>query len=388
MRIPPTSFGFTLLLGALAGLPALSIDMALPALLLIAAEFGATSSQTALTLSLFMGGFGAAQLVLGPLSDRIGRRPVLLAALLLYTLGGVASAGASSIAMLLIARCVQGAGAAGGTVLAFAVIRDLFEGEALRARLSTVSLVFSLAPVIAPTMGGLVLRFDGWQSIFIVLSVTGMALLIAVALGLPESRHPGPPARNTAILRERRTLAYGIVGALNLGNVFAFVAGSAPVLLGIYGLDITTFGLVFAVITVGVVAGAAINRVAASRNLHPAWPLGLGLAVAAAASIASSILGQFGVIPLPVLVPLLLLVTMSRGLVSPNVTHAALEHVPHIAGAAAALIGSMQMLTGALAGFIVGLMIDRYGASGLCYTMTAFGVPALIAWIYVERTYR
>lgn len=388
MRIHPTSLGFTLLLGALAGLPALSIDMGLPALPLISTHFGTTLSVTALTLSLFMVGFGAAQLVIGPLSDRIGRRPVLLAALALYSLGGAASAGASSMAMLIVARCLQGAGAAGGTVLAFAIIRDLFDGEAARVRLSTISMVFSLAPVIAPTLGGLVLRFDGWQSIFVVLSATGLTLLLAVGFGLPESRRRAPPASNTAILRQPRTIAYGIVGALNLGNVFAFVAGSAHVLLDIYGLDTATFGLVFAIITIGVVAGAAINRVAAEWQLHPAWPLGLGLAAAAAAAVAGSVLSQFGMIPLPILVPLLFLTTLSRGLVSPNVTHAALERVPHMAGAASALIGSMQMLTGAIAGLVVGLMIDRYGACGLCYTMAAFGVPALIAWIYVERKYR
>ena len=189
MRIHSTSLGFTLLLGALAGLPALSIDMGLPALPLISTHFGTTSSVTALTLSLFMAGFGAAQLVIGPLSDRIGRRPVLLVALALYTLGGAASAGASSMAMLIVARCLQGAGAAGGTVLAFAIIRDLFDGDAARVRLSTISMVFSLAPVIAPTLGGLVLRFDGWQSIFVVLSATGLVLLLAVGFGLPESIH-------------------------------------------------------------------------------------------------------------------------------------------------------------------------------------------------------
>ena len=388
MRIHPTSFGFTLLLGALAGLPALSIDMGLPALPLVAAEFHASAAQVALTLSLFMLGFGLAQLVIGPLSDRIGRRPVLLWSLAIYALAGAASAAAPSVPALLIARGLQGAGAAGGTVLAFAIVRDLFEGEAARARLSTISMVFSLAPVIAPSLGALMLNADGWRAIFGLLSVTGIALVFAVTLGLPETRRAAPPARHTAILREGRTVAYGIVGALNLAAVFCFVAGAPLVLLGIYGLTPTQFALVFATITAGVIGGAAINRMAVSRRLHPAWPLGLGLGGAAVAGVLGSLFMTGGLIPLPALVPLMLLITLSRGLVSPNVTHAALERVPHMAGAASALIGSMQMLTGAFAGLVCGLMIGRYGAAGMCYTMAAFGIPALLAWIHVERAYR
>jgi DHA1 family bicyclomycin/chloramphenicol resistance-like MFS transporter len=388
MRILPHSFAFTLLLGALAGLPALSIDMGLPSLPLVAAEFGASSTEVAATLSLFMLGFGAAQLVIGPLSDRIGRRPVLLGALALYTLAGAASMMAPSVPALLVARCAQGAGAAGGTVLAFAIIRDLFEGDAARARLSTVSMVFSLAPVVAPSLGALMLSLDGWRSVFALLCFTGLVLFIAVAIGLEESRRLAPPRRHTAILRERRTVAYGVVGALNLGNVFAFVIGSPLVLLGTYGLDTISFALVFALVTAGVIAGAGINRVAAMRGMHPAWPLGLGLAGAALAGVAAATLEWFGGLPLWLLVPLLVLITLSRGLVSPNVTHAALERVPHMAGAASALIGSMQMLTGAFAGLIVGVMFGRFGAGGLFLTMAAFGVPALIAWIYVERRYR
>lgn len=388
MRISPHSFGFTLLLGALAGLPALSIDMGLPSLPLVAAEFGASATEVALTLSLFMLGFGTAQLVIGPLSDRIGRRPVLLGALGLYTLAGAACLLAQSVPALLVARCAQGAGAAGGTVLAFAIIRDLFDSDAARARLSTVSMVFSLAPVIAPSLGALMLLADGWRAVFGLLCATGFVLFLAVAFGLDETRRHAPPRRHTAILREPRTIAYGVVGALNLGNVFVFVAGSPLVLLGTYGLDTATFGLVFAVVTAGVIAGAGINRIAASRRLHPAWPLGLGLGGAAFAGLLASWLSLSGPVPLWGLVPLLVLVTLSRGLVSPNVTHAALERVPHMAGAASALIGSMQMLTGALAGLIVGVMFSRFGAGGLFFTMAAFGVPALLVWIYVERRYR
>ncbi len=386
MRIHPDGIWFTLLLGALAGLPALSIDMGLPGLPLVQAEFAASPATAALTLSHFMLGFGAAQLIIGPLSDRVGRRSVLLAALALYTIGGFASMLAPDVGALLVGRTIQGAGAAGGTVLAFAIIRDLFDGDAVRARLSTVSLVFSLAPVIAPTLGGLVLHLGGWRTIFAFQLATGLLLLAAVLLALGETRRALPPGPRGNILSQPRTIAFGVVGALNLANVFCFVSGAPLVLLGTLGLSTTEFGLVFALITAGVIAGAGINRTVARRRWPAAWPLGAGLIGAAAAAVIGVIPGVH--LGLPVLLPIFFLTTLSRGLVNPNVTHAALERIPHMAGAGSALIGSMQMLTGALAGFIVGMMFDRFGPVGVLMTMVGFGVPALAAWIHVERKYR
>ncbi len=388
MRIHPEGLGFTLLLGAMAGLPALSIDMALPALPEIRTALDADAASATATLSMFLFGFGAAQLIVGPLSDRIGRRPVLAVAMALYILGSAASSFAPSIGLLLLARAAQGAGAAGGTVLAFAIIRDLFEGEAARARLSTVSLVFSLAPVIAPTIGGGVMLLLGWRSIFLFQLATGALLAAAALLGLPETRRDLPPPPYFAILRQRRTIAFGVIGALNLGNVFCVVAGAPMILLGTLGLSTPMFGAVFAMITTGVLAGAWINRGAVHFRWSAAWPLGLGLGGAALASLTGMVLGDAPLMTLGVLVPIFLLTTLSRGLTSPNVTHAALERIPAMAGAGSALIGSMQMLTGAVAGVVVGTMFDRFGPAGLMMTMAGFGVPALVAWIYVERTYR
>lgn len=386
MRIHPDRLGFTLLLGALAGLPALSVDMGLPGLPQVQTEFSVAPGTVALTLSGFMIGFGLAQLLIGPLSDRIGRRPVLLVALALYAFGGLVSWLAPTISMLVLARVIQGMGAAGGPVLAFAIVRDLAEGEAARARLSTISLVFSLAPVIGPTIGGGILELAGWRAIFAVQAATGLALLATVMLGLGETRRPCEPKPVGSILAERRTLAFGVVGALNLANVFCFVSGAPLLLLGTLQLSTMQFGWAFALITSGVIAGAGINRFVSRQGWTARLPLGLGLVSATLAALAGTLLA--GHVTLALLLPVFLLTTLSRGLVSPNVTHAALENIPHMAGAGSALIGSMQMLTGALAGFIVGLMFDQYGPLGVMITMTGFAVPAVLAWIYVERTYR
>ncbi|MCW3477052.1 multidrug effflux MFS transporter [Limobrevibacterium gyesilva] len=385
MRIRPDSFAFTVLIGALVGLPPLSIDMGLPALSQLQPALGATPTQAALTLSFFMAGFALAQIVLGPLSDRIGRRPVLLWAMALYTLAGAACAAAASIEMLLACRFAQGAGAAGGVVLAFAIVRDLFEGNAARIRLSTISMVFSLAPVIAPTLGGWMLALGGWRAIYATLTMTGLILTLAVAMGLPESRSAAPCAPYTAVLRQRRTVGYGVVGALNLGSIFAFVAASPLVLLDTMHLSTAQFGLVFGVITAGIIAGAWVNGWLVKRGVSPGLPLGGGLVLSAVAAIAGTVLAALGHLDLLVLVPLLVASTFCRGLVSPNITHLALERVPDMAGAASALTGSLQMFSGALSGLIVGLMFAAFGPGGMCATMAAFAVPSVAAWLVIRR---
>jgi DHA1 family bicyclomycin/chloramphenicol resistance-like MFS transporter len=386
MAIHRDSFAFTLLLGALAGLPALSIDMSLPGLPDMQRELAARPAEVMLSLSWFMLGFGGAQLVIGPWSDRVGRRKALAVAMLLYVAGGVVATLAPWWQVLVAGRTVQGTGAAGGTVLAFAIVRDLFDGEAARARLSTISLVFSLAPVIAPTLGGAVLALAGWRGIFGFQVLAGVALLTVMCLGLPESRRPLPPPRRSAILHKTRTLGFGLVGALNLGNVFCFVGGAPLVLLGTFHLGTAEFAAIFAVVTGGVIGGAGLNRLAVRKGWHAAWPLGVGLGGALLGALAGLLAGSD--ITLVLLLPIFLLTTLSRGLVSPNITHAALERIPHMAGAGSALIGAMQMLTGALAGFIVGLMFDRFGPAGVLMTMAGFGLPAFVAWIFVERTCR
>ena len=386
MQFRPQSIAFTLLLGALAGLPALSIDMGLPALPLLEGSLRATPDAAALTLSFFMLGFGLVQIGLGPLSDRVGRRPVLLVALAVYMLAGVAAATAPSMRVLLAARLLQGAGAAGGPVMAFAIIRDLFEGPAARARLATVSLVFSLAPVIAPTLGGWMLLLGGWRAIYGLLALTGAALVLAALVGLRESRRRAPPHPHVAILRQGSTVAYALIGGLHQGCVFAFVAGSPLVLLGSMQLSTQVFGAVFGLITLGILAGAATNGVLVRRGVASAVPLGGGLLLAAAAGGLGILLDRWGMLDLYTLTPLMAVITFSRGLVSPNITHAALERVPHMAGAGASLIGSLQMLNGALAGWIVGLMFTVFGPVGMCMTMAAFAVPALLGWVGIARS--
>jgi DHA1 family bicyclomycin/chloramphenicol resistance-like MFS transporter len=391
MRIPAQSLAFTVLLGALAALPPLSIDMGLPALPLLGKALHATASQQTLTLSLFLVGFAVPQLLLGPLSDRIGRRPVLLGGLLLYSLAGVACTVATTIDALLIARVAQGVGAAGATTLALAIVRDLFHGPQARIKISTITMVFSVAPIIAPTLGSLMIGLGGWQGLYGLLAVCGLALLGVVALGLEETR-PAEMAgraldlagRYGVVLRQRRCVGYVLTTALNFGGLFAFVAGSPLVLMGDLRMSMTEFSILFAVTSLGILAGSWFNGWLAARDVDTQSPLAWGLWTSLGAAVVASLMLMAGWLALVSLVPFILVTSFCRGLVSPNAAHAVLEPLPAHAGVASALIGCSQTTMGALAGAVIALLYPALGPVGMTLSMAMFAAAALAAWRWAE----
>lgn len=390
LTFTPDSLTFTLLLGALATLPPLAIDMGLPALALIQASLAASPEQATLTLSVFLIGYGLAQLLVGPLSDWLGRRPVMLGGLALFALAGAGCALASSIGLLLLFRVLAGIGAAGSTALAMAIVRDLFEGQAARVRFSAVATVMSVAPMIAPTIGGLMLLLGGWRFIYSLLALAGLALLGVVWAGLPETRPPGQGARfdlvgrYRAVLRQRRTMAYVTINALGFGSLFAFIAVSSVVLIERMGASVALFGLLFAMTSGGILLGNSCNTLLARRNVAQFWPLAVGLWVAPVAALAASLVLLAGLARLASFVPFIVLICFCRGLVSPNATHAGLEPVPNHAGVAGALMGCSQMLVGSLSGGLVAALLPALGPLAVTLAMLGFNIAALVIWRRVE----
>jgi len=251
----PHSAIFVVFLAALAALPPLSIDMALPALHGIAASLHTSLGRAGLTLSLFMAGFAITPLIYGPLSDRLGRRPILLFGLSLFTAGSAACACSPSIVLLLASRFAEGAGAGAGISMAFAVVRDLFEGAESRAKLSYVQMVMSLAPLLAPSIGALILGFADWRVIYGVLGALGATLLAVIAWGFQES-HARPDKAGSLfgqvrggykiLFASRRGMGFALVFALSFGVQFSFIAGSPLVFMGHFGASARVYGLVFA----------------------------------------------------------------------------------------------------------------------------------------------
>ncbi len=356
--------------------------MSLPALNDLQQDLPTTASGAALTLSLFLAGFAVSQLVLGPLSDAFGRRPVLLGGLALFTAGGLGCAAAHSIHSLLAWRLVQGCGAATGSVMAFATVRDLFEGNEARRKLSYVATVLPLAPMVAPTLGSLVMLVWDWPAIYALLAAAGLALLLVIELCTTETHQPAEVhqpvlAAYWRVLSHRRVAGFAAANALSFAMLFAWVSGSPLVLIADGGVNEFGYAALFACTSGGLLVGAWLNgRLAASQVRL--WPsLGLGLAGAVGASLASLGLLLAARVNPATLVPAMVLMMVCRGLAVPNMTHAALEPLPEMAGVVSAVLGFAQMAAGAAVSALVAAFYPHLGAVSVPLAMVACAAGAL-----------
>lgn len=395
MRIRPKSLGFTVLLGALAALPPLAIDMGLPALTALGKSLKASPAATGSTLSLFMAGFAIAQLVFGPFSDRYGRRLILLAGCGVFALAGVMCTTAPSIEALIGWRFVAGVGAGAAAVLEMAIVRDLFEGAAARAQFSYVNLVMSIAPLIAPTIGGWVLTIADWRAIYGILAAGGLVLAITIVIGFEESirqcdRLALAPRRLLSnycrVLGNRICIGYALVNGLSFGCMFAYVAGSPLLLIDILGVSTTVYGWFFAATAFAIMTGSFVNGRLSVRNIPPSRLLKVGLTLAVVSAIALLFVSIGDRIHVLTLVPLLILNTFSFGLIAPNAKHGVLQPLPEIAGVAAAVLGFTQMLLGGtVASMLVAFFYDGRTANAMTSVMTLFAVASLVVYVAIVR---
>jgi DHA1 family bicyclomycin/chloramphenicol resistance-like MFS transporter len=394
MRIRPDSIVFIILLSALGGLTPLSIDMGLPALQAIGHSLQVSPASAALTLSLFLVGFAFGPVILGPLSDRFGRRPILLAGCSLFALAGIGCAVASSLPVLLFWRLLEGIGAGAGSTLSIAIVRDLFDGATARSRLSYVATVGSIAPMIAPTLGAIVLAWLGWRAIYGFLAAAGLLLFAAVLIGFAESHskidkaalHPGRLAANyERIFRNPKCLGYTLVAALNFGCMFSYISSSPLVMMGVLGVSPSHYGWTFAATALGIMAGAFINGRLNARGFSPSTLLNFGLGLSLISALSLLVISFTSAASVTTILPLLVVNTFSVGFIGPNATQGVMHPVPDIAGVASAVLGSMRMLTGALAGVIVAFLFDTHTAHAMSESMTFFSLASLAVYAGIVR---
>ena len=386
MAVMPSA-ALAVLVVALTSLGPLSTDFYLPALPAIARALHTDSAGVQLTLSVYLLGFGAGQLLVGPLSDRCGRRPVMLWGMLVFLLSTLVCVFAESLAVLVGARLVQALGACAGPVLGRAVVRDLY-GPAESARvLSHVSTATALAPLLAPLFGGWLTAAWGWRATFVALAIYAMVLMLAVAALLKETnRHPDAHAMRPArMLANYRTLladpAYRgalLIGCGAFAALFAFISGSPFVFIEHFGMSPQQMGLAFGLNVTGFMIGSTLSA-RHSRPLGPARLIRYGVWIGAACGVLLAALAFASPQhPAAVMLPMWG-VTAAIGLILPNATALGLAGYPKMAGAAASLMGFVQMGLGAGAGMLVGHGV-QHGTAALGLTVAAGMLFALAAW--------
>ena len=372
-RVPTATFDHTgtrrhlllvVVLGLLTALGPFTIDLYLPALPAITDELHTNESAVQLTLTGTLAGIGIGQLIIGPLSDALGRRRPLLAGIGVHLLASLLCAVAPSVLLLGTLRVLQGLGAAAAAVIAMAVVRDRFTGHSAAAVLSRLILVVGVSPVLAPTVGAQLLRWTDWRGIFLALAVIGAAIGLFAGLVLPETL---PPQRRrtggwrTTVADYRRLLHDNVfvglvlVTGLSMAALFAYVAGSSFVLQEQYGLTERQFGFAFAVNAIALIGVPQLNVVLLRR--FTAYRILQG-ALAAGALLAMVLLGftLTGIGGLPGFLASLFLILCALGFRGPNATALALTRHGEAAGTAASLLGAAQFGVAGLAAPVVGLL--------------------------------
>jgi DHA1 family bicyclomycin/chloramphenicol resistance-like MFS transporter len=383
----PGSFALTLLLAMLAGLGPLSVDMYLASLPSIGRLLDAPTSQVQLTISAYLVGFACAQVFYGPLSDRHGRRPVLMAALGIYLLATVACAFSFSIEMLIGARFVQALGGSGASVLARTIVRDMYEGTRVGRELARMAAIMALAPLVAPLIGGVLQTAFGWRSNFVALFLFDAAALTMVWLLLPETlrqRAPEPVSIGSTLRSYRRFLKdKGFVIHLGIATcclcgLFAWISSAAFVLQDIYGLSALAFGMAFAVGSSGYMVGTSIAARFVMR-----WgsgrTMGLGAAAMAVSGLLMAVLLAFTPFGAWGVIAAIGLYTAGMGLTLAQAQAGALLPYPDRAGAASSLLGFVTQTSSAMVGPILGHTLGLT-AWPLAITMVLAGGLSLLLW--------
>ena len=374
MRFPE----FVAIVASIIALNPLAMDMMLPALPNIGASFGISDGNYLQTvLSTFLLGFGVGQFVMGPLSDRFGRRPVLLGGMMLYGLASLLALFTRSFEMLLVARALQGLGTAATRVIATSIVRDCYAGRRMASVMSLVMMIFVAVPIVAPSFGQAVMVGGQWRGIFIVLMAYGLLALLWSALRLPETLPQGERKPLTVrqvlssfrqTITNRQTIGYALAAAGVQGTLFGYVFSSEQVFTEIYHLG-HYFPVAFAAIAIGIALAGFLNsrlviRLGMRVISHTA--LVVYALVAAVMLVAASL----HVLPLPLYMALSTLALFTFGLMMSNFTALAMEPQGHIAGTASSLYGSITTLIGIGVGVTLGQLYDG--------TLLPFAIGSLI----------
>jgi DHA1 family bicyclomycin/chloramphenicol resistance-like MFS transporter len=381
-----------LILGALTAIGPISTDIYLPAFPALAAEFGTGDAAVQRTLAASFLGMALGQGFYGPLSDRFGRRMPLAVGMGLFGLASAGCALAGGILGLTGLRLLQALGGCAGVVIARAVVRDLSEGAAMLRLMAQLMLVFALAPILGPVLGGWLLTEFGWRSIFWTLAGYGLAMALAILLLLPESLPPERRSEGGAaealgtylrLLRDRRFMGHVLGGALPVAGMFAYIAGSPFVFMGLHGVAPEHYGFYFGANALGIMTVAQVTG-RLSHRIPPARMLPVAQAIAVSAGLVLLLAAVTGWGGFPAIVAALFVYVSSLGGIMPVAAALAMSSQGRVAGSASAVLGMTQFGWGALSGLLVSALHDG-SARPMALLVAGFSLAGLLARRWLAR---
>jgi MFS transporter, DHA1 family, multidrug resistance protein len=376
-----------LILGGLSGLGPFAVDMYVPGFSAIARDLKTTAGLVGLTLTTFALGIAIGQLLAGPVLDRFGRKIPIILGLLVFIAASVGSIFAPTIYLLIALRFFLALGCCVGMVGSNAIVRDLFSGSDMARALSIMMMIFGVAPVIAPTIGGFVVGAVGWRAIFVVLACMGIAMALSVSWGLPETRgkdvsvslRPLNVARGyAAVLKVRQFLIFALVGGMASGGLFSYITGSPSVFIDLFGFSPRIYGLIFGGNALVITAANQLNR-AFLRRVSPVAVLRIITPIQSVIALLLLGVAWFGVVDKTVIVGLIACYLFCFGFILPNSMALLLQPFSRNAGSASALGGSLGMITGTVASGATSYLHD-----GTAVPMALmFAVFAVMGFVFV-----
>ncbi len=388
-----TYFFLILILGSLTALGPFSIDMYLPGFPAIAKDLHTTASKVSLSLSGFFIGISAGQLLYGPLLDRFGRKKPLFIGLTVYILASLGCAVSTSIDMLIVMRFVQAIGSCAAAVASVAMVRDLFPVKDSAKVFSLLMLVVGASPMIAPTVGGYVTAAFGWQTVFLILTGMGVAILTATVLWLPDSFKPDtslslkpkPILLNfLSVIRERQFYTYSLTGAIAFSGLFAYVSGSPLVFMEVFHTDEKVYGWIFAFLSVGFIGSSQLNTLLL-RKYKSEQIINTALIFQLLISFTLAFASFNGLLTLTPTIILLFFFLCCIGLINPNAAALSLAPFSKNAGSASALMGAIQMGMGALISVVISLF-EEPSTFPMASAMAGSSLLALGVFLIGKRT--
>jgi DHA1 family bicyclomycin/chloramphenicol resistance-like MFS transporter len=381
------------LLIAMSGVGSGSLNILVPAIPGLVDKFATDAAHVQLTVSLYLMGLAVAQLVFGPLSDRFGRRPVVIAGLALAAAASTAAIFAATIGALIAARVVQSLGASTGQTISRAIIRDLYERERAASMIGLVTSVVVVIPMVAPLIGGILDTLFGWESIFVTVAIISFAIFAWAALALPETRSPSAPgaashflADLTALCASPSFFGYALCAGLGSAPFFSFLGGAPYVVVSMLGRTSAEYGLWFFLPSVGFMAGNfAVSRLSGRFTIDSMIWWGIGFTIVGCLLNIAVYLAFPGWEMWTIFIPQII-VGLGNGLLLPTAIAGAVSIRPQVAGTASGMTGFIQMSIGAAAAQISGHIVARSpDALPMLWQMLLFGIATGVAVFLLVR---